>query len=118
MKKLNSTVYHKLLLQAEEAKEQKLTKLASGIMGALGPYPEEDMVKYASAEMEDDVHRGLWSLATCVLKYHDISSVDAEKLDEVITALASKFITEVEDSLGIEGSRIGPLEPDVPGESK
>ena len=118
MKKLNSTVYHKLLLQAEEAKEQKLHKLASGIMGALGSYPEEEQATYASSEMEDDVHRGLWSLATCVLKYHDILSVDSEKLNEVIESLASKFITEVEDSLGIEGSRIGPLEPPIPGESK
>jgi hypothetical protein len=118
MKKLNAVIYHKLLLQAEEAKEQKLTKLASGVLNALGPYPEEETVQYASSDMEEDVHRGLWSLATCVLKYHDVSSVDAEKLDEVIESLASKFINELEDSLGIEGSRIGPLEPAVPGESK
>ena len=35
MKKLNLVPYHKLLLQAQEAKTQNLTKLASGIVNAL-----------------------------------------------------------------------------------
>jgi hypothetical protein len=116
MKKLNSVIYQKLLLQGEEAKEQNLTKLASGVLGSIGPYPEEELVSYAADDMNDDVHRGLWRLATCVLKYHDVSSVDAEKLNEVIESFASKFVDELEVSLGIEGSRIGPLEPKLPGE--
>ena len=117
MKRLNSTVYHKLLLQAEEAKDQDMVKLASGILGAVGPTPEEELVQYSVAQVEDDVHRGLWSLATCILKHHDVSSVNAEKLNEVIETLASKFINEIEISLGVEGT-IGPLEPSVLGESK
>lgn len=118
MKKLNSVIYNKLLLQAEEAKDQQMTKLASGILGALGPLPEDEQVKYAFTEVEEDIHSGLWSLATCILKYHDISSIDAAKLDIVIESLASKFINEIENSLEIDGLRIGPLEPSVPGESK
>lgn len=117
MKKLNAIVYHKLLLQAEEAKDQNMVKLASGILGALGPSPEEEEIKYASAQVEEDIHRGLWSLATCILKHHDVSSIDAEKLNEVIESLASKFINEIENSLGVDGT-IGPLEPSVLGESK
>lgn len=117
MKRLNSTIYHKLLLQAEEAKDQNMTKLASGILGAIGPTPEGEEVKYSSAQVEEDVHRGLWSLATCILKYHDVSSVDAEKINEVIETVASKFINEIEDSLNVNGV-IGPLEPAVLGESK
>jgi hypothetical protein len=117
MKRLNSVVYHKLILQAEEAKEQDMTKLASGILGAVGPTPEEETVKYASEEVEEDVYRGLWSLATCILKHHDIASVNAEKINEVIESLAVKFINEIEGSLGVEG-KIGPLEIPVLGESK
>lgn len=117
MKRLNSVVYHKLILQAEEAKEQDMTKLASGILGAVGPTPEEETVKYASEEVEEDVYRGLWSLATCVLKHHDVASVDAEKLNEVIESLASKFINEIEESLGV-GGKIGTLEPSVFGQSE
>ena len=117
MKKLNSIVYHKLLLQAEEAKDQKMNKLASGILGALGPAPEAEIITYASEETEEDVHRGLWSLATCILKYHNVSSVNAEKINEVIESLASKFINEIEGSLEVDGVR-GTLEPAVLGESK
>lgn len=117
MKKLNDTVYYKLYLQAEEAKEQNMTKLASGILGALGPTPEDEAVKYSSEQVEEDIHRGLWSLATCILKYHDVSSVNAEKINEVIESLASKFINEIEDSLGVDGVR-GTLEPAVLGESE
>jgi hypothetical protein len=117
MKRLNAVVYHKLLLQGYEAKEQNMTKLASGIFGAVGPTPEEELVKYASEEVEEDIYRGLWSLATCVLKHHDVSSVDAEKLNEVIESLASRFINEIESSLGVDGT-IGSLEPTVLGESK
>lgn len=118
MAKINSAIYNKLLLQAQEAKHQGMDKIASGVMDAIGPYPEDEITTYASQELEDDVHRGLWKLATCILKYHDVTSVDAEKLDEVIESIASKFVDEVEISLGIEGSRIGPLEPKLPGESK
>ena len=117
MKRLNSIVYHKLLLQAEEAKHQDMVKLASGILGAVGPTPEEETVKYSSVEVEEDIYRGLWSLATCILKHHDVASVDAEKLNEVIESLASKFINEIEESLGVEGT-VGPLEAPVIGEYK
>lgn len=117
MKKLNSIAYYKLYLQAEEAKEQNMTKLASGILGALGPTPEDEIVTYASEQVEEDIHRGLWSLATCILKYHNVSSVNAEKINEVIESLASKFINEIESSLEVDGVR-GTLEPAVLGESK
>lgn|SRR5574339_257878 len=118
MKKLNSVVYHKLLLQAEEAKEQKLTKLASGIMNALGPYPEDETVEYAYGQLNEDVHQEMWKLATHVIQYYGIESVDAQKLDEVLESLANKFVNELESSLGVESVVKGPFEPKVPGESK
>lgn len=118
MAKINSVIYNKLLLQAQEAKEQGMTKLSSDIYGAIGSVPEDESLEYSHIKMSDDVHQGLWKLATYILKYHDIESVDAEKIDQVIESLASKFVDEIEISLGIEGSRIGPLEPKLPGESK
>lgn len=117
MKKLNSIIYQKLLLQAEEAKDQNLTKLASNIMGALELDPE-DNVNYASTELINDIHNGLWKLSTCVLKYNNLSSVDAEKLDDILEVLAYKFVNEIEESLGVDKLKPGTLEPLVPGESK
>lgn len=116
MKKLNSIVYNKLLLQAEEAKEQNLEKIANGILGALTPYPEDEKINYSFSELNDDVYHNLWSLATNVLKYHNLESVDAEKIHETIEIFAEKFISELETTLGVEPCAIGPLEPKLLGQ--
>lgn len=118
MKNLNPVVYEKLILQAEEAKEQNMPKLATAILGSLTSSPEQELTTYASGELNNDIYRGLWKLATNVIKYYDLESVDAEKVNEVIEVLAKKFISEVEFSLGVEAGTIGPLEPKLPGESK
>jgi Na+-translocating ferredoxin:NAD+ oxidoreductase RnfG subunit len=117
MKKLNSIIYNKLLLQAEEAKEVGMDKLGSAIMNTLGSVPEEDSVQYNYEQLQDDVYQGLWRVATCVLKYHDLKSADATKVHEVLEGLASKLIKEVEQSLSVNNTQIGPLEDKVPGES-
>lgn len=118
MKKLNSVIYNKLLLQAEEAKEIGMTKLASGILGSLGPLPEDEQVIYNFNELKNDVYHGLWKLATCVIKYHDVESLDAEKVNEVLKSLSSKMIEEIEQSIGIEDTQVGPLEDKVIGQIK
>lgn len=118
MIKLNTTIYNKLLLQAEEAKYKGMTKIASGIVDAIGSSPEYDKVTYSTVELDEDIYRGLWKLAACILKYHDTSSVNVEQLDEVIESMAAKFVDEIELSLEIGGSRIGAIEPILPGESK
>jgi cyanate lyase len=117
MKKLNSILYNKLLLQAEEAKEVGMHKLGSAIMNTLGPISEDESVQYNYEQLEDDVYQGLWRVATCVLKYHDLKSADATKVHEVLESLASKLIKEVEQSLSVNNTQIGPLEDKVPGES-
>lgn len=116
MKKLNATVYNKLLLQAEEAKHQHLTKLASGVLGAIGAFPEEEAAHYNLEELQSDVYDGLWKLAACVVKYHDVNSVDIERVDQVLEALADKLIDQVEISLRVSNEQIGSLEEKVPGQ--
>ena len=118
IKKINSIIYNKLLLQAEEAKDQNLTKLASDILLALGDAPEDHVVKYSFSEMEDDVNSGLWEVVSCILKYYDMESVDAEKLNSIIELYSSKFIQEITEFLNKENVKVGPLEPDVLGQSK
>lgn len=115
MKKLNSTVYQKLFLQAEEAKDRNMTKLASAIFGAIGPVPEDEHNNYNFNELQDDVYQGLWKLAMCVAKYHDLQSVDAEKVHLVLESLSSDLIEDVERSLHVDNTTVGPLETKVPG---
>lgn len=117
MRKLNDVVYNKMILQAEEARSQNMERLAKGVYGSLTPSPEDDSnITYGSYDMNDDVYSGLWKLATCVIKYHNVESADVEKVNEAIEALASKFISEIENSLGVEPKIVGPLEPKLLGQ--
>jgi hypothetical protein len=118
MKKINEVMYHKLLIQAEEAKTQGMTKLASAILEAVGTMPEDESVHYNYQQLEDEVYQGMWKLATHVLKYYDVESADAGKMHDRLEALADKFLQEVEESLGVENVVSGPLESKLFGEDK
>ena len=114
MKKLNEIVYRRLLLQAEEAKERGLHKLADGVLNSLGPIPEDERVQYSYGELQDDIYKGIWKLAVHVIKFYDVESVDAEKMNEAIETLASKLVDSLEETLAVD--LVGPLDPKVPGE--
>jgi hypothetical protein len=67
MKKINKLAYERLLIQAQEARQMGLIKLADSITQALTPNPEDESVEdvsYSFAELEDDIHNGMWKLAT------------------------------------------------------
>lgn len=115
MKKLNSVIYEKMILQAEEAKEQNMTKLATAILGSLTSSPEDEIITYSSGELNNDIYKGLWKLSANVIKYHDLQSVDVEKINETIEILAEKFIENLEISLGVEKGTIGAIEGKLPG---
>jgi hypothetical protein len=116
MKKLNNVLFAKLQLQAEEAEEQGMIKLASNIKEALSS--DEEVNTYSFEELKEDLETDLWKAASNVLKYYDLETVDAEKLDYCVKSLAQNFITK----LLVHGfevkSAFGPLEPKVPGEQK
>lgn len=116
--KLNKTVYHKLLLQAREAQEQGLNKLATGVLEAIGPHPEEDVKEYSYATLQQDLYNDFWKSAAKVVAYYDLDSVKAEKLNEIITACAEHFTSELEHTLEVEDVVKGPFEPQIPGEDK
>jgi hypothetical protein len=118
MTKLNSVIYNKLLLQAEEAEYQGMTKLASNISNAIGDSFEDEVSTYSYRELTDDVQKELWKVACKIIKYYGIESVDAEKTNELITVLADKLTDELEVSFGVDNVVRGPLETNVPGENK
>lgn len=113
MKHLKTSVYNRLLAQAEEAKERGMHKLASAILSSVGPLPEDEKVEYSYAQLEEDVYNGMWKLANHVIKYHNVDMVDAEKVHEILESLASRMMDELEEEI----AEPSPLEPKVPGES-
>lgn len=110
MKKLNPVVYHKLVLQSQEAKVRGMTKLASGVLGAVGPVPEDETVKYGYQQLQEELYDGMWKLATHVLKYYDVQSADAGKLHHSLEALADQFLEELEITLNVDDIGNGPLD--------
>jgi hypothetical protein len=114
MKNLHQIIYNKLLLQAEEAKELGLTKLASNINSAIGSMAEEDKNLYSFNELEGNLEKYLWKMSMETIKYYDLESVDVEKLQLVVEAMSEKFIEEINNTLNVNGP--GPLEPKVPGQ--
>lgn len=114
---MNDIVFNKLLLQAEEAKDQGMVKLASGILSAFDMLPEKEASnEYSYEELNSDIYNGLWKLATNVIKYHDVNSADIEKINYIIESLASKFVENIETSIKIESGSLGPFEPKIIGE--
>jgi hypothetical protein len=118
MKQLNSVIYNKLIIQAEEAKAQGMTKLAHNILGSICGSPNDEEIQYSIGDMQDEIQHELWRLASNVLKYYDTKSVDALKLNDIIESLADKFIEGVGGVIKTNAVIAGPFEPPVPGESK
>ena len=116
MKKLNSTIYNKLLLEAEEANELGLNKLASSVINAIGDSPEENNITYSHNQLQEDVKSEMWKVATHLFQYHNMNSLDSKKTDEILESLASKFIKDLEYHLDL--SPIGKLEERLPGENE
>jgi hypothetical protein len=115
MKKVNPVVYNKLVLQAEEAKFQGLEKLASGILNGIGSYPEDP----ATCSLEDvkaEIYNSIWKIATSVIGYHNIESVDAGILNEEIEILAEKCYESICNSINVDEDAFSELEPLLPGE--
>lgn len=117
MTKLNQNVYRKLTAQAAEAKNRGLVKLAESIVEAVGDDSSEQPTEYSYAQLTEDVQKDLWKLATKIMVYYDVKSVNAEKVHEAVVHAASQVMEDLEDVLTIEQS-VGPLEPKVPGENK
>lgn len=112
---MNTILYNKLLLQAQEAQEQGMNKLANIILKAVNLQSEENS-SYSYKELNDDIHNDLWKAATKVMNYYDADSADAVKVNEIINMFAEKFIEELEKILEKDKVVKGPFEPNVFGE--
>lgn len=116
---LNSVIHGKMAIQAEEAKELGFNKLAEDVLSALPPVPREDseVVTYSTAELEDDLHKKLWKIALDFIKYHDLQSVDIQRVNDSLVGLKSVVTAAIENAIDSD-NKVGPLEPRLPGESR
>lgn len=118
MKKLNTVLYNKLILQAEEAKHQGMTKLASDVFVAIGCSSDDENYEYSKEDLLEDVKTDLWKSATNILKYYDVDSVNVEKLEDSISSMAEQLVDQMNVVLGFSQEQVGPNEPLLIGEQK
>src|SRR5690606_23657938 len=108
---MNDILKNKLLLQPDEAHEQGMTKLANAIESSI----EEDTFS-SYAEVEKKIHQDLWKIATRLMSHYDMESVNAEKLDHVISGWTERIVSDLELSLSVDEQVRSPYEIKVPGE--
>jgi hypothetical protein len=113
MKKLNEIIYNKLSLQAEEAVERGLTKLASTLKEAIEA--ESNSESYNYAELKDNLQSGLWKLATEVMAYYNVKSADVIKVDDLLESFADRLVEDLADTLQVDPLD-SPREDGIPGE--
>ena len=116
--KLNSVIYNKLMLQADEARDQGMVKLADAISNAIGEEHTEEHEPYSYDELQEDIHKDLWSIASRLVRYYGINSVDALKVDATVSELTGKTLDELERTLEVDNMIRGRFEPKLPGEDK
>lgn len=116
MIKLHNKIYKKLQLQADEAKEQGMVKLAEAVDNAIGKESTANKIEYSSNELNDDIHKDLWKVATKLMIFHDIDSVNIETIDKTLISWASRMIDDLEKTLQISNTVKGAVEPKLPGE--
>ena len=109
---MNETLYERLKAIAEEVREQGMTKLASAIEESL---PQEKKASYSYEELHDDVHKDLWKVASKLMIYYDLRTVQPEYLDKSLISWASRLIDDIEKTLDVN-PLANPLEEKVPGE--
>jgi len=115
--KLNKAAYDRMVAQAEEAKRLGLEKLANGVFEAVGSFPREEVIEYNSDELANDTYKALWKAACDIIAYHDLKTVDIQRVDELVEHLNAVVITAMETHLGVMG-QVGKLEGKLPGETK
>lgn len=116
MRRLNKTIYNKLVLQAEEARETEgLTKLANHVFDSVGALHAEDLEVYSKKDLKSDIRKQLWKAAVAVISYYDPKSADIQILDEVIADISEEFLEKISSRLP-DIDIIGKSEAKIPGE--
>ncbi len=118
MSKLDPIIYNKLLLQAEEARDQGMVKLADAITEAIGSMSNNKQEGQTYSSLQEDIHRDLWKIATKLIGFYGLDSVDALKVDTAVASWMTKTIDEIENTLEVGEVVKGPLEPKLPGETE
>lgn len=117
MKKMNQHLRERLILQAEEAKHIGLVKLGETVQDAvLHAQVVTDTGIFNHDELVESVKGSLWRAACKIAIYHDLPTIDIQKMETLIVVATNDFMHHIECSYDVE-NKIGPFEEVVMGQT-
>jgi len=119
MRTITENQFNRLVIQAEEAEKQKLTKIATNLtkqVEKVSVRPDDASYIYAQSSLSEDVEVSLWDAAIRISDFHN-ASVDAVEMQGLIETFAKALIKEIEIKANCEHG-VGAYEPSVPGEDR
>ena len=120
MQTIDKNLWNRLCAQAQEAKEQGLTKIATNLENQLTEIgnngkirDEKTKFSYSNESFEHDVHQALWSIAIRAADFYQ-KSFDSKKIQTIIEKTATDLISDLRIEISPDG--VGANEPSIPGE--
>lgn len=119
MRTIKKNLFNRLVLQAEEAEIQGLTKVAESLTTQITKNADnlrDDSVlyRYSAAQFGQDIHEKLWDFVIRTADFYNVS-LEAQEMQKIIERYAADMIHEISNKLGINHS-IGAYEEPLPGE--
>ncbi len=111
--KINKKLYDRLVLQAEEAEKLGMNKIASNVLETAEPFLENESIEYSYADLENDISKDIWKMATRLFNYYQINNIDIKEFNKIVEASAETLLDELEDALDVKEQLIGATEPKV-----
>jgi len=118
---INSSLFEKISMQAEEAELLGLEKIARSLSAQLEKFSDkirkdDEFYSYAKDELKEDVEGCLWDAAMRVADFYNVAPGE-QKIQELIDEMSEWFINAMESTLNISDG-VGAYEPTLPGEEK
>ncbi len=111
---MNKIINDRLKLQAEQAERQGMIKLAKAVNEIV--VASLDKKEYSYSEMNDEIHKDLWKIASKLITYYDLNNIDIEKMNSSLVSWAETIIDDIERTLEVDNVVKGPLEVKLFGE--
>lgn len=120
METINSTLFFRLLAQAEEAETQGMEKLAESLTTQIEKNASliresDENYSYSSESFQKDVNDHLWNAVLRVADFYDVKQFHADKTQEMIEKMAKEIVSEICLQANINHG-VGAYEEPVPGE--
>ncbi len=119
MRTVTENLKKRLIIQAEEAKVQGLTKIAShlNVQAERNPIRNDgDSYTYSNDDFQNDVENSIWGAVVRFADFHNVS-IDAIKAQDLVEKVAADLISELRVKTGaVHG--VGAYEPIVSGEER